>query len=142
MSDDCIFCSIVAGDVPSRTVHEGEHTFAFLDVNPLVRGHTLVIPKEHYETVAEMPDDVRDAVFTAAGELTPAVEEAVDADATTIGMNNGAASGQEVPHAHVHVVPRFDDDGVGPLHTLDWPRPDLDDEEFDDVAEAIRDGPQ
>ncbi|MWG34602.1 HIT family protein [Halomarina oriensis] len=139
MSEDCIFCSIVAGDVPSRTVHEGEHTFAFLDVNPLARGHTLVIPSDHYETVAEMPDDVREAVFATAGELTPAVEAAVDADATTVGMNNGAASGQEVPHAHLHVVPRFEDDGVGPLHTLDWTRPELDDEEFDAVAGAIRD---
>lgn len=138
MSDDCIFCSIVAGDIPSRTVHEGEHTIAFLDVNPLERGHTLVIPRDHYRTVSEMPDEVRDAVFTVAAKLTPAVEGAVDADATTVGMNNGEASGQEVPHAHVHLVPRFDDDGVGPLHTLNWPRPDLDDAEFDDVADAIR----
>jgi histidine triad (HIT) family protein len=138
MSEDCVFCSIVAGDIPSRTVHEGEHTFAFLDVNPLARGHTLVIPREHHETVAEMPEEVREAVFARAGELTPAVEAAVDADATTVGMNNGAASGQEVPHAHVHVVPRFEDDGVGPLHTLDWPRPELDDDEFDAVAEDVR----
>ncbi|MFD1513296.1 HIT family protein [Halomarina rubra] len=140
MSEDCIFCSIVAGDIPSRTVHEDEHTFAFLDVNPLARGHALVIPKQHYETVADMPAEVREAVFTAAGELTPAIEGAVDADATTLGMNNGAASGQEVPHAHIHVVPRFDDDGVGPLHALDWTRPDLDDTELDAIANDIRDG--
>lgn len=140
MSEDCIFCSIVAGDIPSRTVHEGEHTFAFLDVNPLARGHTLVIPKAHHETVTEMPDDVREAVFATAGRLTPAVEAAVDADATTIGMNNGEASGQEVPHAHVHVVPRFDDDGVGPIHRLWAERPSLSDAELDDVAAAIRGG--
>jgi histidine triad (HIT) family protein len=134
---DCVFCRIVDGDLPSRTVYEDDHSMAFLDANPLEEGHTLVVPRDHHEVVGEMPDETRDELFAAAGRLTPAVERAVDADATTVGMNNGSAAGQEVPHAHLHVVPRFDGDGVGPLHTLDWPRPDLSDDELDDVAERI-----
>lgn len=136
---DCIFCQIIDGEIPSRTVYEDDDVLAFLDVNPLARGHTLVIPKAHEAAVADLPDDVRDALFTTVGRLTPAVEAGVDADASTIGMNNGAASGQEVPHAHVHVVPRFEGDGVGPLHSLDWPAPDLDDDEFDEIQAAISD---
>lgn len=136
---DCIFCQIIDGEIPSRTVYEDEDVLAFLDVNPLARGHTLVIPKAHEAAVADLPGDVRDALFTTVGRLAPAVEAAVDADASTIGMNNGPASGQEVPHAHVHVVPRFEGDGVGPLHALDWPTPELDDEEFDDIQAAISD---
>ena len=137
---DCVFCGIVAGDLPARTVYEDDDVLAFLDANPLARGHTLVVPKEHAETVSEMADDTRDAVFAAAGRLAPVVERGVEADATTIGMNNGSAAGQEVPHAHVHVVPRFDNDGVGPLHALGWIRPDVDDDELDSIAERISSG--
>lgn len=137
---DCVFCRIADGDLPSRDVYEDDRVLAFLDANPLAEGHTLVVPKDHHEVVGEMPDETRDAVFAAAGRLTPAVESAVEADATTIGMNNGEAAGQEVPHAHLHIVPRHDGDGVGPLHTLDWPRPDLSDDELDAIAGAISDG--
>jgi histidine triad (HIT) family protein len=136
---DCVFCQIIDGEIPSRTVYEDEDVLAFLDVNPLARGHTLVIPKAHEAAAADLPGDVRDALFTAVGRLAPAVEAAVGADASTIGMNNGPASGQEVPHGHVHVVPRFEGDGVGPLHALDWPAPELDDDEFDDIQAAISD---
>jgi len=137
---DCVFCRIVDGDLPSRTVYEDESVTAFLDANPLAEGHTLVVPSDHYGTVGEMPDETRDAVFTAAGRLASVVERSVDADATTIGMNNGRAAGQEVPHAHVHLVPRSDGDGAGPLHALDWPRPDPSDDRLDDIAERISTG--
>lgn len=137
MGEDCIFCSIVAGDVPSRSVYEDEDTFAFLDVNPLSRGHTLVIPKGHYSRVADLPDAVGDALFGRTHRLAPAIEAAVDADGVTIGVNDGSAAGQEVPHVHVHVVPRFEGDGAGAIHSLRWERPDLPDDDLDDVAERI-----
>lgn len=137
--DDCIFCRILDGEIPSRTVHEDEETFAFLDVNPLARGHTLVIPKAHHARVDELPDGTRDALFRRLGDLGPVIERAVDADGITVGMNDGEAAGQEIPHVHGHLVPRFEGDGAGAIHSLRWNRPDMDDERFDEVAEAIRD---
>ncbi|QHS16612.1 HIT family protein [Halopenitus persicus] len=138
MSDDCIFCSIVDGDIPARTVAETDDVLAFLDANPLARGHTLVIPKAHHEHVGDLPADLSGAVFDVVAELTPRVQAAVDADGANVGINDGAAAGQEVPHVHVHIVPRFEGDGGAPIHAVAGERPDLDDDELDAVAEAIR----
>ncbi|MGM0605143.1 MAG: HIT family protein [Halobacteriota archaeon] len=138
MSDDCIFCKIADGEIPSRTVYENDDVFAFLDVNPLARGHTLVISKAHHERLNDLPADLASSLFDAVSELTPVVENAVDADATTIGINNGPAAGQEVPHVHVHVVPRFDGDGGGPIHAVAGRSPDLSETELDEIAAAIR----
>jgi histidine triad (HIT) family protein len=135
---DCIFCSIVDGDIPSYTVYEDDDVMAFLDANPLARGHTLVIPKAHHERVNDLPADMSTAVFDAVHDLTPHIEAAVDAEATTIAVNNGAAAGQEVPHVHVHVVPRSESDGGRPIHALIEDRPDVADDELEDVAAAIR----
>ena len=135
--DDCIFCSIVSGAIPARTVHETDAVLAFLDVNPLAPGHTLVIPKAHYETLGELPDDLRGDVLSALGELTTVVEEAVDADASNVGFNNGEASGQEIPHLHGHIIPRFAGDGGNPIHAVGGSPPDLSDEELDEIADRI-----
>jgi hypothetical protein len=97
MSEDCIFCSIVAGDIPGRVVYEDEDTLAFLDANPLAAGHTLVVPKEHYERMNDLPAGVAGAIGEAIATVAPAVESAVDAPASTIAYNNGEAAGQEVP---------------------------------------------
>ena len=138
MSEDCLFCQIVDGEIPSNTVAETEDAYAFLDVNPLARGHTLVIPKAHYERVGDMPADVAGAVFELVNEVTPAVEAAVDAPASTVAFNNGEAAGQEVPHAHCHIVPRFTEDGGKPIHSL-FTGTDLDDDKMAETAAAIRD---
>lgn len=138
MSEDCIFCQIVAGDIPARTVYEDDDVLAFLDVNPLSKGHTLVIPKNHHATVNELPAELADALFGTVARLTDDVESAVDADGSNIGFNNGEAAGQEVPHVHGHIVPRFDDDGGRPIHAVAGTRPDLSDDDLDDVASAIR----
>lgn len=138
MSEDCIFCQIVDGEIPSNQVAETDEAYAFLDVNPLARGHTLVIPKDHYERVGDMPADVAGAVFELVNEVTPAVEAAVDAPASTVAFNNGEDAGQEVPHAHCHIVPRFSEDGGRPIHAL-FAGADVGDEEMDEIAAAIRD---
>jgi histidine triad (HIT) family protein len=135
--DDCIFCAIVDGDIPSRTVYEDDDVLAFLDANPLAPGHTLVIPKAHHERLNDLSADAGSAVFGALHELTPAVEAAVDAPASTVAFNNGEEAGQEVPHVHGHVIPRFEGDGGRPIHALVSDRPDLSDAELDDIAEAI-----
>ncbi|EMA25976.1 MULTISPECIES: HIT family protein [Haloarcula] len=137
MSEDCIFCQIVAGDIPSRTVYEDDTVFAFLDANPLSPGHTLVIPKAHHERLNDTPADVAGEVLSTLHELVPAVEAAVDAPASTVAFNNGEAAGQEVPHVHGHIVPRFEDDGGRPIHALVTDRPDLSDDELDDIEDDI-----
>ena len=139
MSDDCIFCSIVAGDVPARTVYETDEVVAFLDANPLARGHTLVIPKTHAARVGDLDADRASALFDAVAELTPRVQAAVDADAANVGINDGEAAGQEVPHVHAHVIPRFEGDGGAPIHAVGGARPDLSDDELDGIAAAIAD---
>jgi Diadenosine tetraphosphate (Ap4A) hydrolase and other HIT family hydrolases len=138
MSDDpTIFEQIVAGDIPARIVYETDTVAAFLDANPLAPGHTLVVPKEAYERLGDIPDDEAAAVWAAVQELVPQIEAAVDADATTVGVNDGEAAGQEVPHAHVHIVPRFEGDGGGPIHAAAGDRPDLSDDELDGIAAEI-----
>lgn len=137
---DCIFCSIIEGDIPSRTVAETDDAIAFLDVNPLAPGHTLVVPKGHYETIGEIPPEVRLGVFELLGSLVDTAERAVDADASTVGFNNGSAAGQEIPHAHGHIIPRFRGDGGGPIHAVAGSRPELSDDEMDEIATAIANG--
>ena len=136
-TDDCIFCSIVAGEIPSRTVYEDDTVVAFLDANPLAPGHTLVIPKEHHERLQDLPDRPASWLYKVLHKLTGPVEDAVDADGTTVAFNNGEAAGQEVPHVHGHIVPRFDEDGGRPIHAVVGDRPDLSDEELDEVAADI-----
>ena len=135
--EDCIFCRIVDDEIPARTVHEGPEAVAFLDVNPLAPGHTLVIPRGHYETIQAVPDGVRDAVFDTLGRLVDPIERAVEADGSTVGFNNGAAAGQEVPHVHGHVIPRFDGDGGGPIHDVIAKPPSLTETELDDILKRI-----
>lgn len=138
MGEDCIFCQIIEGKIPGRTVYEDDDVFAFLDANPLSRGHTLVIPKNHHERVSDLPAEDRAAVFETLGRLAPVVEAAVDADGVTVGMNDGEAAGQEVPHVHGHLVPRFDGDDAGPIHAIFRSKADLSDEELDEIAEEIK----
>ncbi len=138
MSDEkTIFERIIDGEIPSYTVYEDETTYAFLDANPLAPGHTLVIPREPYERVNEMPTELVGDVFSVAGEIATAVEAAVEAPATTLAINNGEAAGQEVPHVHLHIIPQFDDGDSRPIHTL-FDGADLSDEEMEEIAATIR----
>ena len=139
MAEDCIFCSIIAGDIPGRIVQETDHVLAFLDANPLAAGHTLVVSKAHHSRVEEIPGDEAAALFRSVHDLVPKVEAAVDADAVSVGINDGEAAGQEIPHTHVHLVPRFDGDGGGTFHSIAPGSEQPNDAELDRIAETIRD---
>ena len=134
-----VFSKIVEGEIPAHVVYEDETTFAFLDANPLAPGHTLVIPKDEYPQIEDLPEDVARDLFATVHRLTPAIEDAVDADATTVGFNNGAAAGQEVDHVHCHIVPRFSDDDGGSLHTAMGGFADLSEDDLEGIAEDIDD---
>jgi histidine triad (HIT) family protein len=133
---DNIFRKILDGEIPSHDVYEDENTYAFLDVNPLARGHTLVIPKQDAETLEDL-DDGGEALFDTVRRLAPHVADAVDAPAYNIGLNNGEAAGQEVPHVHAHIVPRFEGDGGHPIHAIQPSPPSIDDEEMEEIQGAI-----
>ena len=108
---DCIFCKIIAGEIPAEKVYEDNEILAFLDITPINAGHTLVIPKKHYENLFELPDDILQKISIKLRDLGRAVKEAVGAEGLNIGMNNREAAGQLVPHAHFHLIPRYLSDG-------------------------------
>jgi histidine triad (HIT) family protein len=108
---DCLFCKIIAGEIPSSKAYEDAHTYAFLDINPTNVGHTLVVPKEHYDNIFDISDEALAHVMSTVKKLSPAIQKAVGADAVNIMQNNGQAAGQIVFHSHTHIVPRFAEDG-------------------------------
>jgi len=115
---ECIFCRIARGEKPAHKLYEDEKTLAFLDIHPLVDGHTLVIPKAHYENLEDVPLNEVGEVFKAVHMVSLAIRRALGAPATTIGINNGRAAGQVVPHLHVHIIPRYPADGGGTIHSI------------------------
>jgi len=124
VDDNCLFCRIVSGELPATVVYEDENAVAFLDHRPLFHGHTLLVPREHVETLGDLPTTLVGPYFEAAQLLTRAVQSALDAEGTFVAMNNRVS--QSVPHLHVHVVPRRRKDG---LKGFFWPRTKYKDEE-------------
>ena len=114
---DCVFCAIVAGGTPAHVVYGDDATLAFLDLRPVFPGHVLLVPRDHYETLTDLPPALVEPLFTAARRLAAAVQTAMEADGTFVAMNNTVS--QSVPHLHVHVVPRRRKDG---LRGFFWPR--------------------
>ena len=106
IDSSCIFCKIVAGQIPCHKLYEDEHVFAFLDVGPLSPGHTLVIPKGHYKTVDQMPDETAAAIGRCLPSLSRAILQATGSTDWNLLQNNGEPAGQEVLHAHFHLIPR------------------------------------
>jgi len=110
--DECIFCRMAAGGVPTARVYEDDVVLAFLDIGPLSDGHTLLIPKQHYARIDDCPDDVLASFCSRLGRVARAVVAAVEAEGYNILCNNGRAAGQLVEHVHFHIIPRRGGDGV------------------------------
>ena len=138
MSDSCIFCRIARGEVPSHSVYEDESTLAFLDINPSAPGHTLIIPKAHVTRVEDLSEEDAEALFRALHTLVGGVQEAVEAPASSVGINNGPESGQEVPHVHIHIIPRTRGDRGGIMQGLVRTTGRPSGEAMLDIAERIR----
>ncbi len=111
--DDCIFCKIIKGEIPATKIYEDANTLAFLDIAPVNIGHALIIPKEHYKDIHETPDEIAGHLMKVSKNLASAIKRAVEADGINIAMNNDASAGQVIFHTHIHVIPRFKDDGFG-----------------------------
>lgn len=130
---DCIFCKIIAGEMPAQKVYENDKIFAFLDITPVNPGHTLVLPRAHHVDLLETPDDVLADIITRTKKIAAAIMKAVKADGFNIGVNTKPAAGQAVFHTHLHIIPRFNGDGL-----KTWPHKKLAEEEMQKIQTAIK----
>lgn len=112
MADDCIFCRIAAGEAPATKVYEDDRVFAIMDIFPWNQGHTLVIPRTHAATIFDISPEDAAAVAEAARRMAPAIREAVGAEGLNLLQSNGRAAWQQVDHFHLHLIPRWENDGL------------------------------
>lgn len=109
--DDCIFCKLANGDIPTNTIYEDNDFRVFLDAAPATKGHCLIVPKEHFDNLEELSDDVASKVFPLAKKMMKLLKEKLDWDGFNVVQNNGEVAGQTVFHFHTHLIPRYIDDG-------------------------------
>jgi len=133
---DCIFCKIVKGEIPAKIIQETTKSLAFMDAFPLAKGHSLVIPKHHYEKLQEIPPEENAELFETVRNVLSKVDKLTNA--TLVALHNGKDSGQEVPHVHIHLIPRSKQDSAGPVHSMFKDRPKLSDKEFVDLLEKLK----
>jgi len=133
---DCIFCKIAKKEIPSKIITETKNSIAFLDAFPLSRGHMLVIPKCHYEKVQDMTDMDNTDLFNTVHKVISKVDKLTGA--TLLAVHNGKDSGQEIPHVHVHLIPRELSDQAGSVHRMFEDTPKFSDEELDELCTKIK----
>ena len=138
LDSNCIFCKIVNGNIYARIIGRNDNAIAFLDTFPLSAGHTLIIPKSHYSKVQDMEKECSVAVFNLLWRISSIVEKAAGVKASTIAIHNGSDAGQEIPHVHVHIIPRTLADGAGPVHSLFKNRPKFSSKELDSMLERFK----
>ena len=134
--EPCIFCKIVAKEVPSTRVFEDDKFIAFLDINPINPGHLLVIPKAHYKTITDMPKELYDDLHEVVWDLALKMQQQLDPDGIKIVQNNNEAAGQLVPHYHVHVIPRYAGDGE--RYKEIWNPVKINEEELKRIQEKLK----
>ena len=134
MKDDCIFCKIAAGQIPSAALYEDEDFRVILDLGPATRGHALILPKEHYADLCEMDDAAAAKVLPLAKKMGVAMKKALGCAGFNLVQNNGEAAGQTVRHFHVHIIPRYEN---GPKIVV-WEPGELDDNDKEQLLEAVK----
>ena len=133
---DCVFCKIVNGEIKSRLIMESKNSIAFLDAFPVTKGHTLVIPKTHYGKIQDMSQDDSVDLFRVVYGVVSKIDKITGS--TLLAIHNGKESGQEIPHVHVHLIPRQSNDLAGPVHSMFKNKPNLSDEEFDQLHMMLK----
>lgn len=129
--DNCIFCKIANGEIPSATLYEDNSFRVILDLNPASKGHALVLPKEHYANAFEIPEETAGKAFAVAKKVGEKLYQGLHADGLNILQNNGVVAGQTVFHFHIHMVPRYENDTVG----LSWKPGKLTEEDRKEILE-------
>ena len=132
--ENCIFCKIAAGEIPSATLYEDEDFRVILDLGPASKGHALILPKQHYANLYELPDELAEKVIRLAKKMVIAMTKALQCDGFNVVQNNGEAAGQTVFHFHMHLIPRYKDDHAG----VTWTPGKLTDEVRDEVLAQVR----
>ena len=133
---DCIFCKIISKEIPTKILYEDDDSISFLDAFPVAKGHTLVIPKKHFEKIQDMPSDLNKKLFASVHKMISKVDTIEGS--TLVAVHNGKESGQEVPHVHVHLIPRSVTDSAGPVHSMFKNKIDLSDSEFDSLVNKLK----
>ena len=108
--DDCLFCKIANGDIPSKTIYEDNTFRVFLDISPATKGHALIVPKDHYANLYEMPDEILEDTIILAKKIASMMKEKLHCEGINLVQNNGEVAGQSVFHFHMHLIPRYSDD--------------------------------
>ena len=133
---DCIFCKIISKEIPAKILYEDNDSISFLDAFPVANGHTLVIPKKHFAKIQDMPSDLNQKLFDSVHKMINKVD-ALEGS-TLMAVHNGKESGQEVPHVHVHLIPRSVTDSAGPVHSMFKDKIDLSDSEIDSLYNQLK----
>ena len=131
----CIFCKIAAGEIPSKTIYEDENFRVILDISPATKGHALILPKEHYANLYELPDEMAGKVMLLAKRLADHMTEALGCDGFNLVQNNGEVAGQTVFHFHLHLIPRYQGDGNE--DKICWNHLELSQEELDKIHQLL-----
>jgi len=136
MSMDCIFCKIITKEIHSKILYEDDDSISFLDAFPVAKGHTLVIPKKHFTKIQDMPPDLNQKLFDSVHKMINKVD-ALEGS-TLVAVHNGKESGQEVPHVHVHLIPRSKNDSAGPVHRMFKNKIDLSEQEIESLSNELK----
>ena len=132
--ENCIFCKIASGEIPSATLYENGDFRVILDLGPATKGHALILPKKHAANIAEMPDDLLGRAASVAKKVAVAMKEGLSCDGVNIVQNNGEAAGQTVFHFHMHIIPRYEGDNAG----VTWTPGKLTDEMKEEILKAVK----
>lgn len=134
MKDDCIFCKIAKGKIPSSTIYEDSHFTVILDLNPATKGHCLIIPKEHFDNIYDLDGETAGKLFSLATCIARALKDALKCDGLNVVQNNGEIAGQTVQHFHLHLIPRYEGDGVD----LTWPQHEISQDEMENIRIMVK----
>lgn len=132
-NDNCIFCKIAAGEIPSKTLYEDEQFRVILDLGPATKGHALILPKEHYANLYELPEEMAGAVLKLAKKMATVMTEKLGCDGFNLVQNNGEVAGQTVFHFHMHLIPRYENDG----QVIGWNAGSVTPEELEEIKNTI-----
>lgn len=134
--DDCIFCKLANGDIPTRTIYEDSLFRVIMDANPATKGHALIIPKDHADNLFDLPDETAQKAMLLAKKIATIMKEKLRCDGFNLVQNNGEVAGQTVFHFHLHLIPRYLDDKQNIL----WEPKSFSDEQMDEIVESIKSG--
>jgi len=133
VKDDCIFCKLANGDIPTRTLYEDADFRVFMDASPATKGHCLIVPKQHFDNLEYIDDDVASKILPLAKKMMKTLKEKLGCKGLNLVQNNGELAGQTVFHFHMHIIPRYEDDG----QKIGWKMPGATDQELDDTMNQI-----